>query len=94
MVRTIEGESHEDCDFACRRGYGDVDGEIFEATFIGQQTFGFGGCFVPVNNAQFICDLANKETLTISCGEGYLVIVGLDGADAASAALRACQEAQ
>lgn len=72
----------------------DVDGQVFEGTFTGQQTRGFGGAFVPVNNAEFIYDLANKETLTISYGEGNRVIVGLDGTDAAFAALRSCQEAQ
>ena len=40
----------------------DVDGEIFEGTFTGQQTRGFGGAFVPVNNAAFIYDMAMKET--------------------------------
>lgn len=72
----------------------DVDGEIFEGTFTGQQTRGFGGAFVPVNNAAFIYDMAMKETLTISYGEGRRVIVPLAGTEAAFAALRSCQEAQ
>lgn len=72
----------------------DVDGEIFEGTFIGQQTEGFGGAFVPVNSAQFIYDLAQKTSLTISYGEGYRVVVGLTGTEDAFAALRSCQEAQ
>jgi hypothetical protein len=72
----------------------DVDGEVFKGTFTGQQTKGFGGAFVPVNNAAFIYDLAKKHTLTISYGEGNKVIVDLAGTDAAFAALRACQEAQ
>ena len=72
----------------------DVDGQVFEGTFTGQQTEGFGGATVPVDNADFIYDLANKTTLTISYGEGKRVIVDLTGADAAFATLRACQEAQ
>jgi hypothetical protein len=48
----------------------DVDGRIFEGTFTGQQTAGFGGTTVPVNNADFIYDLANKSSLAISYGEG------------------------
>jgi len=72
----------------------DVDGQIFEGTFTGQQTKGFGGAFVPVNNAAFIYDMAMNDTLTISYGEGRRVIVPLEGTDAAFAALRSCQEAQ
>jgi hypothetical protein len=72
----------------------DVDGQIFKGTFTGQQTKGFGGAFVPVNNADFIYDMAKKKSLTISYGEGRKVIVGLTGTDAAFAALRACQDAQ
>ena len=72
----------------------DVDGRVFEGTFTGQQTAGFGGATVPVDNADFIYDLANNKTLTISYGEGKKVIVDLTGAGAAFTALRACQEAQ
>jgi len=72
----------------------DVDGEMFKGTFTGQATKGFGGAFVPVNNAAFVYDMAKKNTLTISYGEGNKVIVPLEGTDAAFAALRACQEAQ
>ena len=72
----------------------DVDGRVFEGTFTGQQTEGFGGATVPVDNADFIYDLANNKSLTISYGEGKSVIVDLTGADAAFAALRSCQEAQ
>ncbi len=72
----------------------DVDGEMFKGTFTGQATKGFGGAFVPVNNAAFVYDMAKKNTLTISYGEGNKVIVPLEGTDAAFAALRACQDAQ
>jgi hypothetical protein len=72
----------------------DVDGQVFKGTFTGQQTKGFGGAFVPVNNADFIYDLAKKNALTISYGEAKKVIVGLSGTDAAFATLRACQDAQ
>lgn len=72
----------------------DVDGRIFEGTFTGQQTEGFGGATVPVDDAEFVYELANSKSLTISYGEGSRVIVDLTGADAAFAALRACQEAQ
>jgi hypothetical protein len=72
----------------------DIDGQIFEGTFTGQQTRGFGGAFVPVNNAQFIYDMAMNDSLTIDYGEGRRVIVPLEGTDSAFAALRSCQEAQ
>ncbi len=72
----------------------DVDGNVFEGTFTGQQTQGFGGATVPVDDAEFIYDLANGKTLTISYGEGRRVIVDLTGAGPAFAALRTCQDAQ
>jgi len=72
----------------------EVDGEVFKGTFTGQQTGGFGGATVPVNNADFIYDLGSKKSLTISYGEGKRVIVDLTGAGEAFAALRSCQEAQ
>ena len=72
----------------------DVDGQVFAGTFTGQQTEGFGGATAPVNNPEVIYDLGNNKTLTISYGQGKKVIVDLTDADAALAALRACQEAQ
>ena len=72
----------------------DVDGQVFTGTFAGQQTEGYGAATVPVNNADFIYDLATKKSLTISYDQGKKVIVDLTGADAAIAALRTCQEAQ
>ena len=41
---------------------------------------------MPVNNAAFVYDMAKKNTLTISYGEGNKVIVPLEGTDAAFAA--------
>lgn len=72
----------------------DVDGQIFEATFTGQQTAGFGGATAPVNDADLIYALGSKKSLTINYGEGKRVIVDLTGAGEAFAALRSCQEAQ
>ena len=43
---------------------------MFEGTFTGPQTEGFGGATVPLNNPEFIYALANKKTLTSSYGEG------------------------
>lgn len=64
----------------------------FTGTFTGQDTAGFGGATVPVDNAEFIYDLGNYDTLTISYGDDRRVIVPLEDADPAIAALRACQE--
>ncbi|MEM8572030.1 MAG: hypothetical protein AAGG56_14160 [Pseudomonadota bacterium] len=68
--------------------------DVFEGTFIGQQTDGFGGAFVPVNNPDFIYDLSEKEEMIINYGEGRRVIVGLDNTDAVFDVLRTCQETQ
>jgi hypothetical protein len=70
----------------------EVGGRVFRGTFTGQQTAGFGGATVPVDNADFIYDLANQDSLTITYGAGDRVIVPLDDVDPALAALRACQE--
>ena len=64
----------------------------FKGTFTGQDQAGFGGATVPVDNAQFIYDLGNYDSLTISYGEGRRVIVPLDDVDPAIAALKSCQE--
>jgi hypothetical protein len=70
----------------------EVGGRVFRGTFTGQQTAGFGGATVPVDNADFIYDLANQDSLTITYGAGDRVIVPLDDVDPAHAALRTCQE--
>ena len=64
----------------------------FKGTFTGQDTAGFGGATVPVDNANFIYDLGNYDELIITYGNDRRVIVPLDDADPAIAALRACQE--
>ncbi len=72
----------------------DVDGEKFSGTAMGQQTQGFRGGSVPVNNVDFIYDLAKKKTLTITPQGGEPIVVSLAGTDAAFKALRTCQETQ
>ncbi|HRO11875.1 hypothetical protein [Amaricoccus sp.] len=69
-----------------------VGDRVFRGTFTGQDEAGFGGASVPVDNAQFIYDLGDYDTLTITYGDERRVIVPLDDADEAIAALRACQE--
>jgi hypothetical protein len=64
----------------------------FKGTFTGQDTAGFGGATVPVDNANFIYDLGNYDELIITYGNDRRVTVPLDDADPAIAALRACQE--
>lgn len=72
----------------------ELNGDTFEGTFIGQQTEGMGGAFIPVNNTTFIDDLAAADSLTVAYGEGYKVILDLTDSDSAIQALRACQDAQ
>ncbi len=64
----------------------------FKGTFTGQDTAGFGGASVAVDNAQFIYDIGQYDTMTITYGDDRRVIVPLDDADAAIATLRTCQE--
>ena len=72
----------------------DVDGEKFSGQATGQQIEGFRGAYVPVNNPDFIYDLAKKKTLTITPEGRESIVLSLAGTDAAFKALRACQEAQ
>ena len=71
----------------------DVDGQQFSGQAKGQQMEGFRGAFVPVNNPQFIFDLAKKNKLTITPAGRDPIVVSLKGTDAAFKALRACQQA-
>ncbi|HEV2901440.1 MAG TPA: hypothetical protein VGX71_27090 [Pseudaminobacter sp.] len=72
----------------------DVDGEKFSGQATGQQIEGFRGAYVPVNNPDFIYDLAKKNRLTITPEGRDPIVISLTGTDAAFAALRACQESQ
>jgi hypothetical protein len=72
----------------------DVDGQKFSGTATGQQMPGFRGGVVPVNSADFIYDLAKKNTLTIIPEGREPIVVSLAGTDAAFKVLRACQQAQ
>ena len=72
----------------------DVDGQKFSGTATGQQLPGFRGGTVPVNNVDFIYNLAKKHTLTISPEGRKPIVVSLAGTDAAFKALRSCQDAQ
>lgn len=69
-----------------------VGDRVFRGTFTGQDTAGFGGATVPVDNANFIYDLGSYDELVIAYGDDRRVIVPLDDVDPAIAALRACQE--
>jgi len=69
-----------------------VGDRVFKGTFTGQDTAGFGGATVPVDNANFIYSLGDYDSLTIGYGDDRRVIVPLDDVDPAIAALRACQE--
>ena len=69
-----------------------VGDRVFRGTFTGQQTAGFGGATVPVDSANFIYSLADQDELVITYGDDRRVIVPLEDADPAIAALRTCQE--
>ncbi len=69
-----------------------VGDRTFKGTFTGQDTAGFGGATVPVDNADFIYSLGNYDNLTITYGNDRRVIVPLDDADPAIAALKSCQD--
>jgi CheY-like chemotaxis protein len=72
----------------------DVAGQKFSGKATVQQMPGFRGGSVPVNNVDFIYNLAKKHTLTITPEGRKPIAVSLTGTDAAFKALRSCQEAQ
>ena len=72
----------------------DVDGQQFSGEATGQQVEGLKGAFVPVNNPDFIYDLAKKKSLTITPAGRDPIVLSLAGTNAALKALRQCQDAQ
>jgi hypothetical protein len=88
IARKLPAEAHVEM------GIFDVDGEKFSGQATGQQIEGFRGAYVPVNNPDFIYDLAKKNRLTITPEGRDPIVISLTGTDAAFAALRACQESQ
>lgn len=78
----------------------EVGGKTFEGVAFGEKLGmfkrmeGYHGAWVPVNNPDFVYDLATKETMKISIDGMDPVEVSLAGTDAAFKALRECQAAQ
>jgi hypothetical protein len=72
----------------------DVDGQKFTGDATGVQTEGFDGAFVHFGNPDFIYDLVNKKSMTITPKGRDPIVVSLAGTEAAFKALRACQEAR
>jgi hypothetical protein len=72
----------------------DVGGRKFEGEAFGEERDGFQGAWAPVNNADFIYDLAKEEMMTVTVGDLPPIEVSLAGTDAAFQAMRACQEQQ
>jgi hypothetical protein len=72
----------------------DIDGQKFTGDATGVQTEGFDGAFVHFGNPQFIYDLVNKKSMTITPEGRNPIVVSLTGTEAAFNALRACQDAR
>jgi len=72
----------------------EVGGESYDGEAFGEQRKGFHGAWVPVNNPDFVYDLAKQETMTITVEGLPPVEVSLAGTDEAFQAMRECQEAQ
>lgn len=78
----------------------EVGGETFKGEAFGEKLSmfrrmeGYHGAWVPVNNPEFVYDLAKKETLTIMVEGLDPIEVSLSGTDDAFKAMRECQAAQ
>lgn len=72
----------------------EVAGDTYDGVAFGEQMDGFRGAWVPVNNAEFVYELAKQETLKISVADLSPIEVSLAGTDAAFRAMRECQDAQ
>jgi len=69
----------------------EVGGQTYTGTFTGLQEKGFGGASVHVKDAEVVYHVIDSDTMTITYGPDRRVIVPLEDADAAIAALRECQ---
>jgi hypothetical protein len=69
-------------------------GRTFEGEAFGEKRDGFHGAWVPVNNREFIYDLAKEETMTVAVSDLPPIEVSLAGTEAAFQAMRTCQEQQ
>lgn len=72
----------------------EVGGKSYEGVAFGERMEGFHGAWVPVNNPEFVYELAKQETMSIAVADLAPVEVSLAGTDAAFQAMRECQEAQ
>ena len=72
----------------------EIAGKTFKGEAFGEKLEGFRGAFVPVDNPDFVYDLAKQETMKILVEGSDPIEVSLAGTDAAFKAMRACQEAQ
>jgi hypothetical protein len=68
-----------------------VGGQVYEGTFTGLQEKGYGGASVAVKDAEVVYHVIDSDSMTITYGADRRVIVPLEDADAAIAALRECQ---
>jgi hypothetical protein len=68
-----------------------VGGQVYEGTFTGLQEKGYGGASVAVKDADVVYHVIDSDSMTITYGADRRVIVALEDADAAIAALRECQ---
>jgi hypothetical protein len=63
----------------------------YKGTFTGLQEAGYGGASVAVKDPEIVYHVIDSDSMTITYGADRRVIVPLEDADAAIAALRACQ---
>ncbi len=63
----------------------------FKGTFTGLQEAGYGGASVAVKDPEVVYHVIDSDSMTITYGADRRVIVPLEDADAAIAALRECQ---
>lgn len=72
----------------------EVGGRSYDGVAFGEQDKGFRGAWVPVNNDEFVFELAKQASMTITVADLPPVEVSLAGTDAAFAAMKECQEAR
>ena len=65
--------------------------QVYKGTFTGLQEKGYGGASVAVKDPEVVYHVIDNDSMTITYGADRRVIVPLEDADAAIAALRECQ---
>ncbi len=71
-----------------------LDEEPYEGEANGTHLGELPGVVIPFDSAEFLTDLAQRNTLSLSSGDTEVMVIDLSGTDTAIVEVLACQDAQ